>query len=85
VLFTADLEGSTELASALTPEAGDGVRHEHFSALRQAIATSRGHRGEQPGRRLMVVSWATHVGCGLNRPILPPTVRRAATADRRDP
>lgn len=41
VLFT-DLVGSTELASALSPEAGDEVRRKHFSALRQAIVASGG-------------------------------------------
>src|ERR1700681_4850754 len=41
VLFT-DLVGSTELASALTPEAGDEVRRQHFLALRRAIAASGG-------------------------------------------
>ena len=54
VLFT-DLVGSTELASSLTPEAGDEVRHKHFSALRQAIATSGGTEVKNLGDGLMVV------------------------------
>ncbi len=54
VLFT-DLVGSTELASSLTPEAGDDVRHKHFSALRQAIATSGGTEVKNLGDGLMVV------------------------------
>src|SRR5580658_5137349 len=54
VLFT-DLVGSTELASSLTPEAGDEVRRKHFSALRQAIATSGGTEVKNLGDGLMVV------------------------------
>ena len=54
VLFT-DLVGSTELASSLTPEAGDEVRHKHFSALRQAIAASGGTEVKNLGDGLMVV------------------------------
>jgi class 3 adenylate cyclase len=54
VLFT-DLVGSTELASSLTLEAGDEVRHKHFSALRQAIATTGGTEVKNLGDGLMVV------------------------------
>ena len=54
VLFT-DLVGSTELASSLTPEAGDEVRRKHFSALRQAIVTSGGTEVKNLGDGLMVV------------------------------
>jgi class 3 adenylate cyclase/tetratricopeptide (TPR) repeat protein len=54
VLFT-DLVGSTELASSLTPDAGDEVRRKHFSALRQAIATSGGTEVKNLGDGLMVV------------------------------
>ena len=54
VLFT-DLVGSTELASSLTPEAGDEVRRTHFSALRQAMATSGGTEVKSLGDGLMVV------------------------------
>ena len=54
VLFT-DLVGSTELGSSLTPEAGDEVRRKHFSALRQAIATSGGTEVKNLGDGLMVV------------------------------
>ncbi len=54
VLFT-DLVGSTELASSLTPEAGDEVRRKHFSALRQAIATCGGTEVKNLGDGLMVV------------------------------
>ena len=61
VLFT-DLVGSTELASSLTPEAGDGVRNKHFSALRQAIATSGGTEVKNLGDGLMVVFPAASAG-----------------------
>ena len=54
VLFT-DLVGSTELASSLTPEAGDELRRRHFSALRQAIAESGGTEVKNLGDGLMVV------------------------------
>ena len=54
VLFT-DLVGSTELASSLTPEAGDEVRRNHFAALRQAIAASGGTEVKNLGDGLMVV------------------------------
>ena len=54
VLFT-DLVGSTELASVLTPEAGDEVRRKHFSALRQAVAASGGTEVKNLGDGLMVV------------------------------
>ncbi|HTW08082.1 MAG TPA: adenylate/guanylate cyclase domain-containing protein, partial [Acidimicrobiales bacterium] len=45
----------TELASSLTPEAGDEVRRKHFSALRQAIATAGGTEVKNLGDGLMVV------------------------------
>ena len=54
VLFT-DLVGSTELSASLSPEASDNVRRKHFSALRQAIATSRGTEVKNLGDGLMVV------------------------------
>jgi len=54
VLFT-DFVGSTELASALTPEAGDELRRAHFSLLRQAIAASGGTEVKNLGDGLMVV------------------------------
>ena len=54
VLFT-DLVGSTELASSLTPAAGDEVRHKHFSALREAIASSGGTEVKNLGDGVMVV------------------------------
>jgi len=54
VLFT-DLVGSTELASALTPEAAGELRRAHFSALRQAVAASGGSEVKTLGDGLMVV------------------------------
>ena len=54
VLFT-DLVNSTELASALTPEAGGALRRAHFSALRQAVAASGGTEVKSLGDGLMVV------------------------------
>ena len=54
VLFT-DLVGSTQLASALTLEAGGELRRKHFSMLRQAIAASGGTEVKNLGDGLMVV------------------------------
>jgi class 3 adenylate cyclase/tetratricopeptide (TPR) repeat protein len=54
ILFT-DLVGSTELSASLSPEASDDVRRRHFSALRQAIATSGGTEVKNLGDGLMVV------------------------------
>ncbi len=54
VLFT-DLVGSTELASALTLEAGGELRRKHFSLLRQAIAASGGTEVKNLGDGVMVV------------------------------
>ncbi|HEY5026057.1 MAG TPA: adenylate/guanylate cyclase domain-containing protein [Acidimicrobiales bacterium] len=54
VLFT-DLVGSTELAAALTLEAGGELRRKHFSMLRQAIAASGGTEVKSLGDGVMVV------------------------------
>jgi adenylate cyclase len=66
VLFT-DLVGSTELASSLTPTAGDEVRRKHVSALRQAIATSGGTEVKNLGDGLMVVfpAASSALGCAV--------------------
>jgi class 3 adenylate cyclase len=66
VLFT-DLVGSTELTSALSPEAGDEVRRKHFSALRQAIVASGGTEVKSLGDGLMVVfpAASTALGCAV--------------------
>jgi class 3 adenylate cyclase len=54
VLFT-DLVGSTELYSGLSPAGADQLRRAHFSALRQAIASSGGTEVKNLGDGLMVV------------------------------
>jgi len=54
VLFT-DMVGSTALSSSLTAEEADGLRREHFSILRQAIAETGGAEVKNLGDGLMVV------------------------------
>lgn len=54
ILFT-DLVGSTELAAALSVEAGEHIRREHFSALRQAVAATGGTEVKTMGDGFMVV------------------------------
>ncbi len=54
VLFT-DLVGSTRMATQLAPDVADEVRHRHFAALRQAIASSNGTEVKNLGDGLMVV------------------------------
>jgi class 3 adenylate cyclase/tetratricopeptide (TPR) repeat protein len=63
VLFT-DLVGSTELTSALSPEAGDEVRRKHFSGLRQAIVAAGGTEVKSLGDGLMVVFPAASAALG---------------------
>ncbi len=58
VLFT-DLVGSTELAAALTQEEADELRRRHFSALRQAVASSGGTEVKTLGDGVMVVFTST--------------------------
>jgi class 3 adenylate cyclase/tetratricopeptide (TPR) repeat protein len=66
VLFT-DLVGSTALATSLAPEAADEVRNKHFSALRQAIASSGGTEVKNLGDGLMVVfpAASSALGCAV--------------------
>ncbi len=66
VLFT-DLVGSTELQSSLAPEAADEVRHRHFSALRQAIASCGGTEVKNLGDGVMVVfpAASSALGCAV--------------------
>jgi class 3 adenylate cyclase/tetratricopeptide (TPR) repeat protein len=66
VLFT-DLVGSTELASSLSPDAADELRRNHFSVLRQAIASSGGTEVKNLGDGLMVVFPAASaaLACGV--------------------
>jgi class 3 adenylate cyclase len=54
VLFT-DLVGSTELASSLTPEAGDELRREHFATLRSVVEEVGGREIKNLGDGIMVV------------------------------
>ncbi len=54
VLFT-DLVGSTELTSALSPDAADELLRDHFAALRRAIVSSGGTEVKNLGDGLMVV------------------------------
>ena len=54
ILFT-DLVGSTELAAALSVDAGEHIRREHFSALRKAVATTGGTVVKTMGDGFMVV------------------------------
>jgi class 3 adenylate cyclase len=54
VLFT-DLVGSTEVASTLTPEAGDGLLLRHMTMLRDAVESCGGTEVKSTGDGLMVV------------------------------
>jgi class 3 adenylate cyclase len=54
VLFT-DIEGSTAMASRLSPEEADETRRSHFSILRQAVAEWGGTEVKNLGDGLMVV------------------------------
>ena len=58
VLFT-DVVGSTELASSMTVDAADELRRQHFSSLRQAVASSGGTEVKTLGDGLMVVFTST--------------------------
>jgi len=80
VLFT-DLVGSTELTSALTVEAADELRRQHFSLLRQAIASHGGTEVKSLGDGLMVVftSAASALACAVVMQQL--VERHGATAD----
>src|SRR5271167_1877527 len=67
ILFT-DIVGSTELSQRLWPEAGDELRREHFSILRQAIAEAGGTEVKNLGDGLMVVfaSASAALACGVS-------------------
>src|SRR5580693_5130234 len=51
--------GSTALASALAPDAADGLRREHFSILRQAVAETGGTEVKNLGDGVMVAFSST--------------------------
>src|SRR5262245_34743942 len=58
VLFT-DMVGSTALSSALSPDAADELRREHFSILRRAVTELGGTEVKNLGDGLMVVFAST--------------------------
>lgn len=82
VLFT-DLVGSTQLASSLTPDAGDELRRKHFSALRQAVATSGGTEVKNLGDGLMIVFPVASAALGCAVAMQQAVHRDNAVADRR--
>jgi len=53
VVFT-DLVGSTELASRVGHDAYEALRHEHFTALRTAVAGHNGTEVKTTGDGLML-------------------------------
>src|SRR6202044_3999515 len=77
-----DLVGSTELTSALSPEAGDEVRRKHFSALRQAIAATGGTEVKNLGDGLMVVFPAASAALGCAVAMQQAVQRDNVGADR---
>ena len=66
VVFT-DLVGSTELASRLGHDAYEGLRHEHFTALRTAVTAQNGTEVKTTGDGLMLRfdSAANAVACAI--------------------
>src|SRR5258706_4312247 len=66
VVFT-DLVGSTELASRLGHDAYEALRHEHFTALRVAVASHNGTEVKTTGDGLMLsfASAADAVACAV--------------------
>jgi len=66
VVFT-DLVGSTELANRLGHDAYEALRHEHFTALRSAVAAHNGTEVKTTGDGLMLsfASAADAVACGI--------------------
>jgi len=59
--------GSTSLSSRLDPEAGDQLRQDHFSLLRQALAASEGTEVKNLGDGVMAVfsSPSAAVACAV--------------------
>ena len=66
VVFT-DLVGSTDLASRLGHDAYEALRHEHFSALRTAVAAHNGTEVKTTGDGLMLAfaSGADAIACAV--------------------
>ncbi len=67
VLFT-DLVGSTALSQSVSPDAAERIRRAHFSALRRAIAATRGTEVKNLGDGLMVTfgSGTAALACALS-------------------
>ena len=81
VLFT-DLVDSTELTSALTVEAADELRREHFSSLRRAIASTGGTEVKSLGDGLMVVFTSASAALACAVAMEQAVALHSATADR---
>jgi class 3 adenylate cyclase len=81
VLFT-DLVGSTELASALTPDAADQLRRGHFAALRRAIVPAGGTEVKNLGDGLMVVFPSTSAALSCAVAMVQTVDRENATSSR---
>jgi class 3 adenylate cyclase len=66
VLFT-DLVDSTATSRAMSAEAADQMRREHFSALRQCVAANAGHEVKSLGDGMMVVfdAASSALGCAV--------------------
>jgi class 3 adenylate cyclase/tetratricopeptide (TPR) repeat protein len=67
-ILISDLVGSTGLASSVGPERADELRHEHFTALRQAIVATGGSEVKNTGDGLMVAfqSASAAVECAIS-------------------
>ena len=81
VLFT-DLVGSTEMASALTPEGADHLRREHFATLRRALVPTGGTEVKNLGDGLMVVFPSTTAALSCAVAMVQAVDRGNATAER---
>ena len=81
VLFT-DLVGSTELASALTPDAADQLRRGHFATLRRAIVPAGGTEVKNLGDGLMVVFPSTSAALSCAVAMVQTVDRENATSSR---
>ena len=77
ILFT-DIVGSTELSSALAPEAADELRQTHFALLRTAVTTTGGQEVKNLGDGLMVAftSLSLALACAV-------AMQQASAAGRR--
>ena len=82
VVFT-DLVGSTELASRLGHDAYEALRHEHFTALRAAVAKHNGTEVKTTGDGLMLRfdSAASAIACAVAMQQATDGARRGASRD----